>query len=215
MVMQGLRSGSGPRIRGLPGTAALAVACALMTAQANASIVGADQDTVSKPATTGATNVSLLSSLPSLIPANGEQSPVRTVLYDGTTLFTGVSFSRLELDIPSAGQLDVLFQDMKFPGGPSGILSFALVDGGTVLGLINGTGSLSYTVDGPTTLFAYVYGVASPTTNVGSYYLSAVHEGLAPVPLPATAWLLLSGIVLSVSLGRRRIEPRRAYPVPA
>jgi hypothetical protein len=73
-------------------------------------------------------------------------------LYDGNTIFTGVSFTRMQFDVPTAGHLEVTLKDMEFPA-LAGALSFARIEGGTVLGLVNGTGSFSMDLDGPRTLF--------------------------------------------------------------
>jgi hypothetical protein len=123
-------------------------------------------------------------------------------LYDGTTIFTGVSFTRMEFNVPAAGHLEITLRDMEFPA-LAGALSFALVEGGTILGLVNGTGSFSMDLDGPRTLFGYVYGVGAPLVSTASYYLNVTHTYAAPIPLPAAIWLLLGGLGMTGWLGRR------------
>lgn len=124
------------------------------------------------------------------------------ILYDGNTIFSGVSFTRMQFDVPTAGHLEVTLKDMEFPA-LAGALSFALIEGGTVLGLVNGTGSFSMDLDGPRTLFGYVYAVGAPTISTASYYLNVTHQYAAPIPLPAAIWLLLGGLGMTGWLGRR------------
>jgi hypothetical protein len=128
---------------------------------------------------------------------------ITETLYAGTTLFTGVTFTQFELDVPAAGRLTVQLQDLEFPS-LTGALSFALVQGGTVLGLLPGAGVLEIDLTGPAELFAFVYGVATPGVNVGSYYLDITHAYQQPIPLPAAFWLLLSGLFSASLLGRAR-----------
>lgn len=139
--------------------------------------------------------------------------PNTTTLYDGNTVFTGVNFTRMQLNVPAAGHLEVSLKDMQFPA-LAGALSFALVSNGTVLGLVNGTGKFAVDLDGPQNLFGYVYGVGAPLASTASYYLNVTHSSsAAPVPLPAAVWMLLGGLGMTGWLGRRRrgaIEPAAA-----
>jgi hypothetical protein len=124
-------------------------------------------------------------------------------LYDGTTLFTGVSFTQLSLSLPGAGDLSVTLQDLEFPA-VTGALSLALVRNGEVLDVLSGTGAFDVAFPGPAQLYAFVYAVAAPELNVGSYYLNIQHQLQEPVPLPGAAWLMLSGVGLLASVARRR-----------
>ncbi len=131
-------------------------------------------------------------------------SALRSVtLYDGTTLFSGVNFTQFEVNVPAAGNLQIRLSDLAFPA-LSGALSFALVDGGAVLGVLPGAGSLDLDIAGPAELFAFVYAVGTPGIGIGSYYLNIRHEYPGPIPLPASVWLLLSGAAWGGWLGRRR-----------
>jgi hypothetical protein len=117
-----------------------------------------------------------------------------------------VSFSRIELEVPSSGLVSVSLEDLLFPQAAA-TLSFALVDGDSVLGVINGSGTLQYSIvtSGVKSLFAYAYAVAAPGVNTGAYALNITHDAaVAPVPLPAAAWLLLSGLGLAGWTGRSR-----------
>jgi hypothetical protein len=123
-----------------------------------------------------------------------------TTLYEASTIFTGVSLTTVEFAVPMAGFLDVTLRDMEFPA-LAGALSFALVQQGSVIGLINGSGRLDLDIEGPQTLFGYVYGVGAPGISTASYFLNISY---APIPLPAAVWMLLSGLALTGWVGRRR-----------
>jgi hypothetical protein len=188
-----------PALIGLLALAALALA--VRSGPASADMVAAVGPSGAS-SLDGASRATAYSSEPTLLNSADDASLVHSVLYDGTTLFTGVQFARLEFHVPGAGQVNVLLDDLQFPS-TSGLLTFALVDGGTVLGLINGSGSLQYAVDGARTLFGYVYAVASPGANAGSYYLGVTHDGPSPVPLPPAVGLLLAGLAAAGGAGVR------------
>ena len=182
-------------------TALAALAIAAWSAPAAAATVDVDASSAST-VPVGAAKAAAYSPEPTLLGATGDEVLVRSVLYDATTLFTGVQFTRLEFHVPGAGEVNVQLDDLRFPFS-TGILTFALVDGGTVLGLINGGGSLQYVVDGARTLYGYLYAVAAPGANAGSYYLGVTHDGPSPVPLPPALGLLLAGLATAGATGVR------------
>ena len=96
------------------------------------------------------------------------------------------------LGIASAGTLSVTVSDLGWPQVLKS-LSFAITDGTKVLKSMVGAGLLAYDVTGPMTLFANVYAV--PTASTGAYHLDVSFAPAVPaVPLPAAAWLLVSGV---------------------
>ena len=157
----------------------------------------------SKTSASGVSSISSFASDASLL--GTEAAPVVTQLYQSTVAFDGVSFSRLELQVPAAGTLNVRLSDLQFPA-MAATLSLALTDGAQVLGVINGSGQLlDFAISGPMTIFAYAYGVASPGFNTAAYTLDISHQ-MAPVPLPPALLLLLSGLGVTGWLGRRRAQ---------
>jgi hypothetical protein len=173
----------------------LVVSGLTIPAPVHASAVFVDGTLPGDPAAAGASSVSMLGPLS---PQALSSSPSSLVLYDGTTLYSAVSFTRIEINLASPGPVRVSLTDLVFPEA-AGILSFALVRDGQVLGTLGTPGTLDVAVGGPGKLFAYTFAVASPGGGVASYHLSIEQ----PIPLPASLWLLLSGATWAGWIGRR------------
>jgi hypothetical protein len=91
-----------------------------------------------------------------------------------------------------AGTVTVTLADLGWPGLMSS-LSFAASTSTSLLAQMATPGRLTFDVTSGGNYFATVYGVADPAFGSGLYSLNLSY---APVPLPAAAWLLLSGLAL-------------------
>jgi hypothetical protein len=91
-----------------------------------------------------------------------------------------------------AGRVTVTLQDLGWPG-LFGSLSFAATTSTSLLAELAEPGRMSFAVSGAGNYFATVYGIADPNFGSGLYSLNLKYS---PVPLPAAAWLLLSGLAL-------------------
>jgi hypothetical protein len=151
----------------------------------------------------GVTSISKVSVAPRMA---GETVSITDTLYDGTTLFAGISFTRIQLDLPGAGLLRVQLSDLAFPA-LAGLLSVTLVQGGDVKGILPAPGLLELEVSGPGRYFAYVYAVGAPNVSAASFYLNITQTRQEAIPLPAALWLLLSGLL---AFGRAATYRRRA-----
>lgn len=98
------------------------------------------------------------------------------------------------------GKVTVTLADTGWPGLMSS-LSFAATTSTSLLAQLAAPGTTTFDIAGPGSYFATVYGVANPNFGSGIYSLNLSY---APVPLPAAAWLLASGLVLLRA--RRRKE---------
>jgi hypothetical protein len=123
---------------------------------------------------------------------------------DVSALISDKQTTRAAFTIPFAGQVTVTLRDLAWPEKLAS-LSFCLTDSHEVLGRLSAPGSVSIDVGTPDKLFAFVSGGAEGALDLGLYSLQvtlAPLTGLAPVPLPATSWLLLSGFGIVMVLRR-------------
>lgn len=126
---------------------------------------------------------------------------------NNTQLVWGTSLSASSLSLSAAGTLSVRLKDI---GWPEALESLSLLvtdlDGIWQRFDVFAAGSRSLITDidvsGPTQLFAIVY-ARSAGHSLGLYNL---HTSFSPVPLPAAAWLLLSGLG-GLGLLRRKRTP--------
>ena len=112
-----------------------------------------------------------------------------------TEMITGTQSIVLPFVVPvgtPGGTVSVSLQDLGWPSLMSS-LSFAASTSTSLLAQLAQPGMTTFDIAGPGTYFATVYGVADPAFGSGLYSLNLSY---APVPLPAAAWLLMSGLGL-------------------
>jgi hypothetical protein len=131
-----------------------------------------------------------------LMPGAGH-SIARTEMINGTDSIV------LPFIVPvgmQGGTLTVTLADLAWPGLMSS-LSFAASTSTSLLAQLDAPGSLQFGLSSAGTYFATVYGVADPNFGSGLYSLNLSYS---PVPVPAAAWLMVSGLALIRT--RRRKE---------
>lgn len=117
---------------------------------------------------------------------------------NSTQLVWGTSLNINTLATTEAGTLTIKLEDLGWPD-PLQSLKILVTDLDGIWEVRDGSTSFSLFLSGPTNVFAAVY-AKSVDGGLGLYNL---HSSFAPVPLPAAAWLLLSGLG-GLGLLRRR-----------
>lgn len=122
--------------------------------------------------------------LPTLV-KEGPLSSINT-----TNVVWGSSLSVYSLAAQGAGQWTVRLSDIAWPDALSS-LSLLVTDLSNIWERETGSGNWTIDLSGPATLYVAVFARSVDKHTPGLYQLRA---DFAPVPLPAAAWLLLSGL---------------------
>ncbi len=134
-----------------------------------------------------------------------------SVLLADTTLVSGSQSAVFSFQAPGPGTLSVEITNVDWPQMLSS-LSFMATNGSQVLASWSDTvsqsqGSLSFQVAGGR-YFADIMATAGGTLDLGVYSLCIQFKPTSPVPLPATAVLLLTGLLAALVL--RRVAAAKA-----
>lgn len=117
-----------------------------------------------------------------------------TMLFQSTTMVTSANINMTELDLSTPGTLYVSLSDLGWPNALSS-LNFSLFD---AMHAVTGTATSygwSYDITSPSTLFGAVFATPDAAAKAGLYNVQInFQSSVAPVPLPAAGWFLLSGI---------------------
>ncbi len=126
---------------------------------------------------------------PVLLLPGAQNAIARTEMIAGTQSIT------LPFYVPTGltgGNLQVTLSDLGWPS-PMSSLSLAVTTSTSLLAQLAQPGSMTFGITGAGTYFATVYGVADPNSGNGLYSMNLSYS---PVPLPAAAGLLVSGLAL-------------------
>ena len=122
-----------------------------------------------------------------------------------STLVTGTESTVDSFTTPGAGKVTVRLESLDWPA-PLSALSFSATSADSVLAYWNGGGSIdsgemTFNVSGPGTYFAHIMATSTPTNGLdaGLYSLWMTFQ---PVPLPASGWMLLTGIFVLAGIAR-------------
>ncbi len=141
----------------------------------------------------------LASSAPS-VSLQAAQQVLQTATLGGSTLSTArtellsgnsLQSTLLPIAVTSAGTVTVTLTDLTWPTRLAN-LSFAATDSSHVLGRLAGPGVLSFAVAAAGVFSAEVFGTPAGPAAAGLYSLRV---DFAPVPLPAAAFFLISGLL--------------------
>ncbi len=127
-----------------------------------------------------------------------------SILLAQTTLVVGSESTVDSFVAPTAGTVSVTLYNLKWPA-PLSALSFSATSANQVLTSLSGTNlkSDSATFDvGAGTYFAHIMATAGGTLDLGLYSMMMTFTPTSPVPLPASGWMLLTGMFVLVGLAR-------------
>ena len=123
-------------------------------------------------------------------------------LFGRPVVVWGTSLSVDSLWLPGAGTLSIKLSDLNFPQSLDA-LSLLVTDLDGLAQRLDGAGNLSLELTGPARLFVAVYARSEARFMPGLFALTSSFAPSA-VPLPASAWLLLSALGGLGALRRRR-----------
>lgn len=133
-----------------------------------------------------------------------------TLIAEASPLISGTQSNVYTVSAPTAGSVTVTLSNLGWPDRLAS-LSFALATSSGVLKTFSGEGSQTIDIGTAGQYYAIVTGTAQGHWNLGMYSLRMTFSTLQSpggptVPLPAAAWLLLSGIAGVFGLMRWKQE---------
>lgn len=128
-----------------------------------------------------------------------------TVLYDGSGFMRGTQSFSDTFNLTAPGTLTVTLSNVAWPQ-PLASLNFLLSTDNGMMGPEVSAGTYSYNIVAGGNVFAQWFGTAQGPLNAGVYSLKIDFQPLGgmPVPLPASAVLLLSGLAMLLWQRRAR-----------
>jgi len=136
-----------------------------------------------------------------------------TVLFDSSGFLQGTESFTQAFNLTSAGTLTVTLSNIAWPQQLAS-LNFLLSSANGTMGPEMSAGTYSFAIAAGGNVFAQWFGAAQGPLNAGVYSLKIEFQPEAglPVPLPASALLLLSGLALLLWQRRGRTGLRGAVP---
>ena len=135
-----------------------------------------------------------------------------TILFAQTTLVAGSLATDDSFTTKSAGTITVNLQSLNWPASLNA-LSFSATSGSQVLASWNGSGFASdvATFDvAAGTYFTHIIATAGGMLDMGLYSVMLTFSptgGPPPIPLPASGWMLLTGMFVLAGLARGMRRP--------
>jgi hypothetical protein len=128
-----------------------------------------------------------------------------TTLLTSLNMVTGSQSALYSFDAPSAGTLTAQLKNIDWPSTPIGGLSDLSFTASTASGVITSWSTLTSHTESfqvtPGTYFAHIMATATGSLGVGLYALTVSFSPSA-VPLPASEWMLLVGVLVLFGLTR-------------
>jgi hypothetical protein len=137
-----------------------------------------------------------------------------SILFAQTTLVAGSLATDDSFTTPGAGTITVNLQNLNWPASLNA-LSFSATSAGQVLASWNGTGT-SIASDVTTfdvaagTYFTHIIATAGGMLDIGLYSVMLTFTPTGsppPIPLPASGWMLLTGMFVLAGLARAMRRP--------
>lgn len=127
-----------------------------------------------------------------------------TILLAQTTLVAGSESTVDSFTAPTAGSVTVNLQSLNWPT-PLSALSFSATSASSVLASWNGTGLTSDAATfsvAPGTYYAHIMATANASSSLDMGLYSMMLTFTPSVPLPATGWMLLTGLFVLAGIAR-------------
>jgi len=145
---------------------------------------------------------SLIASIALLCLSVSSHAKADTILLASTTLVVGSANDTFSFDAPSNGMVTATLMNLGWPD-PLSALSF---NASTATENVSSWSALSSEVEtfqvGAGSYFAHIMATAAGSLNLGLYSLTICFKPVAPVPLPASQWMLLAGVLVLFGLTR-------------